>query len=67
MDHMTSDRMQKGNGLMLHQRRFRLGMRKNFFMKRVIEHWTGLPRNVVESQSLEIFKRRVDMAVRDMV
>jgi len=34
-------------------------MRKNFFPLRVMEHWNRLPREVVESPSLEIFKTRL--------
>jgi len=35
-------------------------MRKNFFPLRVTEPWNRLPRGVVESPSLEIFKTRLD-------
>ena len=41
--------------------------RKNFFTEKVIKHWNTVPREVVESPFLEVFKRHVDMALRDMV
>ena len=39
---------------------FRLNIRKNFFPLRVTEPWPRLPREAVESPSLEIFKPRLD-------
>jgi len=40
---------------------------KNFFPERVVRHWTRLPGEMVESLSLEMFRKHVHVAFEDMV
>lgn len=56
-------RMQ-GNRLKMSQdAKFRLNIRKNFFLVRLVKHWNWLLREVAESPSLDVFKRHVGAAL----
>jgi len=56
----TDPECKRGNGHKLKYRKFHLNMKKNFFTLRVAGHWHRLPREVVDSPSLEIFKTHLD-------
>jgi len=56
---VTRGRIQ-GNGMKLHQRKFRSDIKKRFFTQRVVGHWNRLPREVITAPSLPEFKECLD-------
>jgi len=44
-----------------------LDIRESLFLEKAVGYWHGLPREMVESLSLEVFKEGADVALRDVV
>ena len=50
----------RGHSLKLNKSRSRRDIRKNFFSQRVINSWNKLPQNVIDADSVNTFKNRLD-------
>lgn len=48
------------NRFKLKEGRFRLKIRKTFFTVKVVRHWNRLPREAVDTPSLEVLKAMLD-------
>ncbi|KFP34059.1 hypothetical protein N325_00644, partial [Colius striatus] len=55
------------DGMKLEHKKFHLNIRKNYLTVRVTEQWHRLPREVVRSLSLEVFKIRLDTFLCDLI
>lgn len=51
----------------MHWGKFKLDIGENSFTEGVIKHWNTLAREVMESQSLEVFKQQEDEALHDII
>lgn len=47
--------------------RTRLDISRNFFTASAVRHWNSLPREVMKSPSLKVFKKWLDMALSAVV
>lgn len=57
----------RADGFKLKESRHRLDTKKKCFTMRVVKHWYGLPREVVECPSLKALKVRLDWALNNLI
>ncbi|KFZ60575.1 hypothetical protein N321_01607, partial [Antrostomus carolinensis] len=55
------------NGFKLREGRFRLDIRRKFFIQRVVKHWNRSLREAVDAPSLKAFKARLDGTLGSLV
>ena len=57
----------RSNGWKLIKERSNLELRRNFLTVRTINQWNNLPPEVVNAPTLEVFKKRLDSHLSEMV
>jgi len=56
----------RGHRLKLKVQKCRLKVRQNFFSVKIVNLWNKLPESVVESSSVNVFKKRLDDWIADV-
>ena len=55
----------RSNGYKLYKNHCHLNVRKHFFSQRTINDWNSLPRDIIESPNVIIFKSKLDVYWQD--
>ena len=50
----------RGHSMKLIKPRSNLCLRQNFFSRRIVNHWNQLPQSVIDAESINSFKNRID-------
>ena len=50
----------RGNSYKLEKKQCNTNIRSSFFSQRIVNHWNGLPEEVVSAESVNTFKNRLD-------
>ena len=58
--HFNKSSVTRGNKFKLHNQTFIHNFRKHFFSARIVNIWNSLPNWVVDVQSVDLFKVRLD-------
>ena len=56
----------RGHKFKLFKKRVRLNIAKYSFSDRVCDRWNGLPEDIVTSQSMNVFKNRLDKTLKNL-
>jgi len=64
---MACNSRKRGNDFNPKEDRFRLDIRKKFFMIRMVRHWTVLPQDVLNTPPLQVFRVMLDWALSNLM
>ena len=57
---IRNSNLTRGHNCKLVKKRSRLELRRNFFSQRVVNTWNGLPQSVIDAESVNSFKNKLD-------